>query len=135
MDDTYNKARAVTEQEEDKYSGKVSIDVNTTSGKRAESTVGELNIPYTIEFEYRDWGIKGMTVTMQDTIDLDVVMFGEDGETETPITIKVDLSKLKIEWVGEGQVAPRSLELYIDDKGEVDYDRSSAVFSYIRPLQ
>jgi hypothetical protein len=117
---------------EDKYTANVAVNFYQVNKNKLIEEV-TTSIPFTLDIEYRSWGIKGILYIFNDIITIPYTE--EDIETETELsedkTIQVDLSQLKQEFVAGGGFTVRELDIYLDEKDMVDYSKSTITSTYL----
>jgi len=130
MNDSYNRMKKLSEQD-DKYSTAVDVEIYIDDhGSYAESS--KVTIPFNIDVEHRSWGIKGIDISVYGEITVPYIETDEEGN-ETDKEMKVDLSKIKTEWVEGKSYAPSQLSIHVDANGNVNYDKSYLELEYLVP--
>ena len=83
-------------------------------------------VKFSIAVDYRDWGIKGITVTPAGTVTVPVSLTSEieDGKTET-LNVSFEASQLKQDRVGSDAVTLGDVDIWVNPDMTVDYGRSS----------
>lgn len=130
----YDNLKKVHEQEEQNYYSNVRVDLSFSgkSGKIIDPVDTDVRVEYQIDVEHRDFGIKDINVYPQGEILIDAEVSDEQ-DNKTPIQIKVDMSKVRVEWQAGSGVQPLGLEVSVNENGEVDYERSYIQFAYHVP--
>ena len=132
MEGIYNKCRKVSENLET-FTGKAKIDIVDRRYDLTETDPNySPNVNYRLDIEYRTFGIKSITVIPEGEIEIDYIGI-DNAEVEHQKTIKVDASKLAIEWTEGGSLSPYELHIEIDKEGNIDYKRSYINFTYVKP--
>lgn len=95
-------------------------------------TADTVMIPFAVEIEARNWGIKGMEIyaTATIVIELDINEWGDEEDTRSEKSIVLDLSKLPVEKMnrGDGVYTVDSLDIVLNEQFEVNYEASQIVF-------
>ena len=116
----------LNEQADNDYIVDVNVDIFTfDKNKLIEDTT--VNVPFSLSIESRSWGIKSIIPVLSDIITIPYIE--EDvttGETEDK-QIQLDLSALPVDYVN-GPLTVQSINIYLDEKGNVDYGKSNLEF-------
>jgi len=129
MLEKFTSLRKLHEQSED-YHAKVKTDFFVEPRGSYASSV-YVSVPFNIEIEYRDWGIKNIMLTLSRVVDVDLVLEDEEG-TEKNMTIKVDLGQLPQEWVRGSGYAPIEMSLHMTTEGVIDYKKSYIELMFLK---
>jgi len=87
-------------------------------------------IKFSIDVEYRSWGIKDISVTILSSfieIPIESTTFSNNQDLTEDKKIVVDISKLKQEFIQSNAVTLREMDIYLDNNYNVDYKSSSIV--------
>jgi hypothetical protein len=116
---------------EDKYT--VNVEVNFYFINNKNKMIGDVTttIPFTLDVEYRSWGIKGILYIFNDIITIPYIEEDIETELNEDKEVQVDLSQLNQEFIGGEGFTVRELDIYLDEKGMVDYNKSSIVSTYL----
>lgn len=130
----YDNLKKVHEQEEQNYYSNVRVEVSFSgkSNKIIDLVDGNVRVEYQIDVEYRDFGIKDVNVYPQGEILIDAEVL-DDRNNRTSLQIKIDMSKVRVEWIAGSGVQPLDMNILINENGEVDYERSYIQFTYHVP--
>ncbi len=106
------------------FRAKVEVSVNADADKYFVTDHDkEITIPYYINVEYRTWGIHSLDVSIPGTIRIWIRLEDVEGN-EQDGHVTVNLSDLPREIVPGDGVWLKSLDLWIDENGKVDYEMS-----------
>lgn len=96
------------------------------------NVVRPLDVKYRIDLEYRSWGIKGASITLDHSapIRVELELKTETGTDDNPVVaedtrvITVDPSKIRVELSPGSMIYLHSMELFLKPDMTVDYDNS-----------
>lgn len=130
MNNLYNKLKEEFDTDGD-YLCPVKVTIQMEN-RDIDAIASDVNIPYTIDMEVRDWGIKSLSplLVQQISVPYQETLMKENGEDEvTDKTLSVDLSESEIEYVSGSIFAPSELIISVAEGGAVVNSR--VVFQYI----
>ena len=89
-----------------------------------EQTSREIAVQFSIDIEWREWGIKAIEVVPQGVIDIEFKVIPYDEETEEYITsVRVDVGKVKNDIDAEAGVCTiENIAIHLDEHLNVVYD-------------
>jgi hypothetical protein len=130
----YDKLKKVHEQEDKLFYSDVKVDASFVgkSDKLLDVVDRTVRVEYQIEIEYRDFGVKDINVYPEGEVEI-AVEVSDEQDNKTSMNIKVDMSKVRVEWQAGSGIQPLSLDIYVNENGEVDYERSYIAFTYHNP--
>jgi len=112
----------------DDYSTKVKVSMYGPSNYEVEGP-DSVYVKFRIDVEAREWGIKNINLLVGGIIEVPYLLTeydADDNESESQRSIEVDLAQVpKENKTGSGVITLDSLELWLDDSFNVDYNRSS----------
>lgn len=79
-------------------------------------------LTYTIDVEYRSWGIKDISVMPKGVIEFEVEIIDVDDKVIKTLPVKIDFSTVdcSIEWMEGKSYAPSDLEVYLTKDGKIE---------------
>ncbi len=100
----------------------VSVYVDGLKDGEEEQSPDSIRISYDIEIEYRDWGIKDITVTPRGRVEFDVeIVDAEDNHVDTiEVLFDFDAVDWHIDWLPGSGYAAESLTIRINREGGVE---------------
>lgn len=113
------------------YQSKIRVDFYSAKPGVSIDDV-EVYIPFHVEMECRDWGIKDILVYFSDILTIPYIEESDEGEVDKQ-TI-VDLSKLKSTQVAGQSITVWGMSLWLDQNGLVDYTKSEIQINMISPI-
>jgi hypothetical protein len=117
-----------------KYNAIVKLNVNGSFENNLDINYNKnINIPFIIEQDIRDWGIKETNVIINGLINIPIQInhWGEEKDREEEKVINVDLEKIdKDAQPGKGTIRITDLDIYLDNTFNVDYRNS--VLTYLQ---
>jgi hypothetical protein len=131
----YTKIRKLNEQEtENMYEADVAVNVDVLDNPNLDVAVElkKIDIKYELQLDRRDWGIGGFTAYPQGVADVRIETTDEN-DNKKEMDLKVDMSKVRVEWESGRSIAPIDLNLFIHANGEVDYGKSYIAFAFYDP--
>jgi len=132
MSGIYDNIRKMYEQEDDKFNKTVEVDLSLADKAWFAETVDRPNIPFYLDLEYRDWGLKSINVFFRDKVMIGYTVVNQDTDEAQDKEVEVDLSNLKTEWAPSGYYGPESMYLVLGSDGAVDYEKSYITVCYIK---
>ena len=130
MDKLIDKLEQVDDSSEATYSAMIPVEVYPSKfGEKALIEAEQARVYYTIDIEWRSWGIKSIDIFSRGIIGVEYST-DKDGVVEQS-QLQVDMSKVKVDMVKGGSVTAQALEIWLDESGQVDYAKSELVCSYI----
>lgn len=132
----YDNLKKVHEQEDKLFYSNVRVDIYHAGAqnKMIDVADGSVRVEYQIEIEYRDFGIKDINVYPEGEVTIEAEIVDEKNN-KTPMTIKVDMSKVRVEWQEGSGIQPLSMDIAVNENGEVDYEKSYIAFTYHNPTR
>lgn len=122
---------------ESKYSVSLKPDIrlpaawNSTAERFVDvEEVGDVRIPFRIDVEAREWGIKGIVVNVepvQVAVEIVVLDSKRSGEEKYVKTITFDPSQIKMWMEGGSTITITGLELSLNEDFSVNYETSALV--------
>ena len=115
------------------YRGVITLDVYK-EGFFIDDVDG-LGVDFTIEIEYREWGIKD--INMYITGESMVTCVAQDRRSDVEdeqidIEFKIDWSQMeKVEWNKGGYYSPDSATIYLNADNTIDYKQSYVDMTYL----
>lgn len=110
------------------YNAIVKLNVNASSENNLDINHNKnINIPFIIEQDIRDWGIKETNVIISGLINIPIQInhWGEEKDIEEEKIINVDLEKIRKNMSGgNGMVTITDLDIYLDNNFNVNYELS-----------
>jgi hypothetical protein len=90
-------------------------------------------LTYTIDVEYRSWGIKDISVMPKGVIEFEVEILDADDKVIKTLPVKIDFSTVdcSIEWMEGKSYDPSDLEVYLTKDGKIEEVTLS--FYFIHP--
>ena len=118
MRDLVEKLNRINEAEE-RSSKLIATDVHV-DGHDVEN-VSNVTLEYEFEFEHRSWGVKDVVFHPMGTVEIEADLVATDREDAKPVsvTIKLDLSKVKVQWNPGSAFYPSQLTVYANKDGTV----------------
>lgn len=131
-----SKQAQVSLPSESKYSVSLKPDIrlpatwNATAERFVDvEEVGDVRIPFRIDVEAREWGIKGIVVNVepvQTAVEIVVLDAKRSGGEERYVkTIAFDPSQIRMWMEGGPTVTITSLELALNEDFSIDYEKSA----------
>ena len=79
-------------------------------------------LTYTIDVEYRSWGIKDISVMPKGVVEFEVEIIDADDKVVKTLPVKIDFSMVdySIEWMEGKSYAPCDLEVYLTKDGKIE---------------
>lgn len=79
-------------------------------------------LTYTIDVEYRSWGIKDISVMPKGVIEFEVEIIDVDDKVVKTLPVKIDFSTVdcSIEWMEGKSYDPSDLEVYLTKDGKIE---------------
>jgi len=79
-------------------------------------------LTYSIDVEYRSWGIKDISVMPKGVIEFEVEILDADDKVVKTLPVKIDFSMVdcSIEWMEGKSYAPSDLEVYLTKDGKIE---------------
>ena len=130
MTEIYNKAHQRTLQEQEGAYQSPEVPVNVYAANKDLYEADKVIVPFDLEFEYRTWGVKDVSVFCKGVVDVPYMKTDEAGGT-TEGVFTLDLEQLDTEWASGGRYTADSIDIWLDAEGEIDYDKSSITFQFI----
>lgn len=98
--------------------------LNSKPGKFVDvGDVGRVSIAFSVEVEARDWGIKGISISVP-TARADFSFMLIENESERQIDVQFEPSQVPLRLKPGGQVTLTGLELVLNDNFTIDYKSS-----------
>lgn len=125
----YSKLKEAT-GEDYSYRDEVDVDFYFDDFDISADSV-KVNIPFSIEVEYRDWGIKDIQIILNGLLNIAYYIVKGESDDEEEQSVSVELDKLNIEWVSGSSYGISNLDLYINKDGQVNYERTTLYVFYL----
>lgn len=101
---------------------------NETTGRFVDiEEVGEVTIPFSIDIEAREWGIKGISLSVapiQANVEIIVIDVKNSKEEKYVKTISFDTGSIKLWLEGGPAVTIKELQLTLNEDFSVNYEKS-----------
>ena len=137
--DIYAESRKLQEASDYRMTTKVQVNVYPLNSDRdVDINESDVEITWDMEPEYRSWGMKGIDVTLRDTVTVLYTenIYTDDDEESVDKEIEIDLSSIdhkNINWTPGSHVLPTALTVYLNEDGSVNYEKTSIDFDYWTP--
>ena len=76
-------------------------------------------VKYNIDIEHRSWGLKDITLSFNNPIQINVWEVTEDDDITNERTLEVDLSEANIMWREGGMFSPTGVNVTLNEDGSV----------------
>ena len=87
----------------------------------------EITIPYTLDVDYKDWGISNISIIASSELKVPYVLTNDQGQEQSQEAV-VDLSTAETEWVPAGFYGISELILSITENGGIASPKVIACF-------
>lgn len=128
--DIYAKIRKLHEGEENEFTATVPVEFYITPSENTFFEDAECNVSFSLDVEYRNWGIKEINIQL---VPIMVSVDAKDNE-DVDYHFEVDVSKIKKEWEKGSGYTCGMMTLYLiknESSYDIDYDKSSIVVYYL----
>jgi len=95
-------------------------------GMIADEANWKVDVQFGIDVEYRDWGIKGISLTPHGVVELAIPMSSEQDESvREDVMLRFEPGKLKVERAPSDAVTVGDIDLWVNPDLTPDYGRST----------